>query len=74
MHHAVDVGGVGVLAGPHHQAGLAMRIDALSEELHARLQDEVAGHALPDEAELVALRPTCSTPPAASANSCETAL
>ena len=57
VHHAIDVGGVGVLAGPHHQAGLAMRIDALSKELHACLQDEVAGHALPDEAELVALGP-----------------
>ncbi len=34
-----------------------MRVDALPQELDARLDDEVAGHALPDEVELVFLRP-----------------
>ena len=57
VHHAVDVGRVRILGRPHHQPDLAMRIDALPEELDARLQDEVAGHALPDEMELVFLRP-----------------
>ena len=71
---AVDVRRVGVLVRPDHPAGLAMRIHALAEELDARLQDEVPGHALPDEVELVALAPTCSTPPAARAYSWETAL
>ena len=55
--HAVDIRRVGVLARPDHPAGLAVRIHALAEELDARLQDEVAGHALPDELELVALGP-----------------
>ena len=34
-----------------------MWIDALTDELHPRLQDEIAGHPLPDEMELVFLRP-----------------
>ena len=57
VHHAVDIRSVGVLAGAHHQAHLAVGVDALAEELDARLQDEIAGHALPDELELVFLRP-----------------
>src|SRR6187551_2321676 len=34
-----------------------MRVDPLPQELDASLDDEVAGHPLPDEVELVFLRP-----------------
>ena len=57
VHDGIGVRRVGVLAGTHDQPGLAVRIDALANELDAGLQDEVAGHPLPDEVELVALRP-----------------
>ena len=57
MDDAVDVGRVGVERAPDHPANLAMRIDALADELDARLEDEVALHPLPDEVELVALGP-----------------
>ena len=39
------------------QPELAVRVDALAEELDPRLQDEVARHLLPGEMELVALGP-----------------
>src|SRR6185503_15949026 len=50
----VRVGSVRVEAGAYDQPQLPVRLDALAEQLHPRLQDEVAGHPLPDEVELVA--------------------
>ena len=57
VHDRVRVRRVGILAGPHDQPGLAVRIDALANQLDPGLQDEVAAHPLPHEVELVALRP-----------------
>ena len=57
VHHAVDVRRISVLARTHHEPHLPVGVDALAEELDAGLQDEVARHALPDEVELVFLRP-----------------
>ena len=57
VHGGVGVGRVGLQAAADHPAQLPVRVHALADELHARLEDEVALHPLPDEMELVALRP-----------------
>src|SRR3954462_534366 len=57
MNDGVDVWSVGILTSPRNQSDLAMCLDPGSQNLHASLQDEVAGHPLPYEVELVALAP-----------------
>src|SRR5262249_51804537 len=53
----VHVRRIGVHRGADDQSRLAVRIHPFPEELHARLQDEVARETLRDELELVALGP-----------------
>jgi hypothetical protein len=57
----VHVWSVGVLCRTHDPAGLPVRVHALPDELDACLQDEIAGHALPDEVEFVAGPPHVRT-------------
>ena len=54
---AVDVGVVELQRAARHDAGLAVRVGALADELHLRLHDEVARHRAIRELELVALGP-----------------
>ena len=57
VHRGVGVRRVGVEARACDDARLAVRVDALAQEPHPRLEDEVALEPLPDEVELVPRAP-----------------
>jgi hypothetical protein len=53
---------VGIEAGPHHPAQLAMCIRAFANELRPRAQNEIALHPLPEEMALVTPEPHVRPP------------